>query len=152
AKDRVTERHARDVIGHDARPILDEEINRLPEKYRQPIVLCYFEGKTYEEAARLLGWPAGTVSVRLARARNLLGSRLTRRGLTVASAALSALLAEGVASATVPPLLVEATVQTVLRFAADSAAAGVSAHVLALTEGVVYAMLQQKLKTLAAIV
>src|SRR5262249_23429762 len=131
ARECVTERHARDDTGHDTRPILDDEINRLPEKYRQPIVLCYFEGKTYEEAARLPGGPPGTVSVRLARARNLLGSRLTRRGLTVASAALSALLAESGALATVPPLLVETTVQTVLRFAADSAAAGVSAHVLA---------------------
>jgi RNA polymerase sigma factor (sigma-70 family) len=150
-RDRFTDRRGGDGAGLDARPLLDEEVNRLPEKYRQPIVLCYFEGKTYEEAARLLGWPAGTVSVRLARARDLLGSRLARRGLTVASAALSALLAEGAASAIVPPLLAEATIQTVLRITAGSAAAGISAHVIALTEGVVRAMLQRKLKALAGI-
>src|SRR5262249_60395242 len=59
--------------------------------------------------------------------------------------------AEGVASATVPPLLIETTVQAGLRFAAGCAAAGVSTHILALTEGVVHAMLQRKLKTLAGI-
>jgi RNA polymerase sigma factor (sigma-70 family) len=142
---------AHNEASHEARPILDEEVNRLPEKYRRPIMLCYFEGKTYEEAARLLGWPAGTVSIRLARARNLLGSRLARRGLTVASAALVALLAEGSATATVPSLLAETTVQTALHFAAGSVATGVSAHVFALTEGVVYAMLQRKLKILAGL-
>jgi len=140
-----------EAANHDARPILDEEINRLPEKYRQPILLCYFEGKTYEEAARLLGWPAGTVSARLARGRNLLGNRLARRGLTVASASLFALLAESAASATVPAALLETTVQTVLGFAAGSATSGVSVRVLALTEGVVKAMVQQKLKSLAGI-
>jgi RNA polymerase sigma factor (sigma-70 family) len=149
--DTVNQHCSRNGAGHDARPLLDEEVNRLPEKYRQPVVLCYFEGKTYEEAARLLGWPAGTVSVRLARARRLLGSRLTRRGVTVAGGVLSSLLAEVTASATVPPMLAEATVQTVLRWAAESGTAGVSAHVLALTEGVVKDMVLRKVKTLAGV-
>ncbi len=54
----------------DLRPILDEEIQRLPEKYRLPVILCYLEGQTNDEAARQLNCPRGTIAVRLARARN----------------------------------------------------------------------------------
>ena len=63
--------------------MLHEEIGRLPDRYRTPVVLCYFEGLTHEEAARRLGWPIGTVGVRLMRARERLRGRLTRRGLAL---------------------------------------------------------------------
>ncbi|MDR3636338.1 MAG: RNA polymerase sigma factor [Isosphaeraceae bacterium] len=115
-------------------PDLHEELDRLPEPYRAVIILCYFEGLTCEQAAGRLGWPIGTVKVRLMRARERLESRLTRRGI-----ALSALA--------VPPESVPvAWVRAAAEFAAP-AAGTVSASVVALTERVVKAMIWEKLKT-----
>src|SRR5262249_20198913 len=64
--------------------VLDEELEQLPETYRAAIVLCYLEGKTNRQAASELGWPAGSRSRRLARARELPRERLSRRGLALA--------------------------------------------------------------------
>jgi len=80
-------------LWQDVRPILDDEINRLPEKYRIPFIRCYLEGCTNEEAAVEMGCPVGTIHSRLAWARERLRSRLTRRGVTLAGAGLTALLA-----------------------------------------------------------
>ena len=66
---------------NELRPILHDEVNRLPDKYRLPVILSYLEGRTNEEVATLLDWPVGTVKGRLSRARDMLRSRLVRRGL-----------------------------------------------------------------------
>jgi RNA polymerase sigma factor (sigma-70 family) len=132
-----TECHA-EAVWRDLQPVLDDELNRLPEKYRAPVLLCYVEGKTNEEAGRLLRLPVGTVKSRLARARETLRRRLTRRGITLTGAALAAVLAEK-AAANVPSLLVASTLQTTLLLASGEAATAPMPAV-ALAEGVLKAM------------
>jgi RNA polymerase sigma factor (sigma-70 family) len=142
---------ADEVLWRDLRPVLDEEIDRLPEKYRAPFVLCYLQGHTNEEAAEQLGCPKGTVLSRLARGRERLRARLVRRGLALAAAGVVTALSEKAASASVPAALVSSTVNAALPFAAGTAAAGlVSAPVAALTEGVLHTMFLTKVKTAAA--
>jgi RNA polymerase sigma factor (sigma-70 family) len=128
----------------DLQPILDEELSRLPENYRVAVLLCCVQGKTNVEAARLLGWPLGTVKGRLARARELLRERLGRRGITLPAAGLVALLAENAAAA-VPGTLIHATVQAAVAASAGATVAA-SASALSLAEGVLKAMFVTKLK------
>ena len=127
-------------------PMIHQEIDRLPDRYRAPIALCYFEGLSYEEAAHRLGWPLGTVGSRLARARELLKSRLTRRGVTATSAALAALLAREATAA--PAGWVEATTRAALGLghtSKGSAAAGAVSAAVALSDQVLRRMLVIKL-------
>ena len=136
---------ADEAIGQDVRPILDEEIQRLPEKYRLPIILCYLEGQTNDEAAKMLNCPRGTIATRLARARERLRSRLLRRGLRLSSATLAVLLSDNAMSAAIPPLLVGQTAKVVLSGTA-------SASITTLMEGVLHAMFVNKIKASLAVV
>jgi hypothetical protein len=101
------------VSREEIRPLIQEEVGRLPEKYRTPVVLSYFEGKSNEEVADLLKWPVGTVKGRLSRAREMLRSRLKRRGLALSTAfLLFALESESSAATEVDGLLFEETQRT----------------------------------------
>ncbi len=116
----------------DLRAVLDEELDALPERYRQAIVLCHMQGKTHAEAARLLGRPTGTISCWLKRGRERLRERLARRGFT--SAALAA-FGESEARALLPAALVRATGRAATVFAAGSGdASAISARVAALVD------------------
>jgi RNA polymerase sigma factor (sigma-70 family) len=132
---------------------LDQALSRLPEKYRIPIVLCELEGMTHKEAAEQLGWPIGTVSSRLSRARSMLARRLSRLGVSLSAGSLSALLAQESASASMPPQLIGSTARAAILVAAGgvATAGAFSAEVGALTGEVLKIMLMSKLKITTAV-
>jgi RNA polymerase sigma factor (sigma-70 family) len=132
----------------ELRQLLDRELSRLPEKYRVPVVLCDLEGRSRRDVARQLGLPEGTLSSRLATARQTLARRLARHGRTPCGGALAAFLAGGGASADVPLALARSTIRGAILVGVGQAtvAAVASPHVAALTEGVLKAMLLTKLK------
>jgi RNA polymerase sigma factor (sigma-70 family) len=131
----------------DLEPLIDQEVARLPDKYRVAIVLCDLEGKTGKEAARQLQIPEGTLSSRLRTAREMLARGLAHHHPALSGAALAALLSQRAAPTCVPAELVSATVKAAPLFAAGQTAASlVTAQVAALTEGVLKAMFLNKLK------
>jgi RNA polymerase sigma factor (sigma-70 family) len=131
----------------EAQAILHDELARLPEKYRAPLVLCYLEGQRQDEAARLLGWPPGKIRSMLERARTHLRGRLLRRGLGPSAGLLAAM---GNAWAAPPP---QALAQSTVRFAASLVfqqdQVGISTSVLCLAEAMTQTMALRKIKIIA---
>jgi RNA polymerase sigma factor (sigma-70 family) len=132
----------------EVRAALDEELSRLPELLRAPMVLCYLEGLTHDEAADRLRWPVGTVRSRLARGREKLRSRLSRRGLTADDLTLTT----AIATQPVSSLLIDQTVRLSLAFNAQHATATAlaSATAAALAKGVLHTMMISKLMIVGA--
>jgi RNA polymerase sigma factor (sigma-70 family) len=144
----VADEHTEELLSR-----LDREVARLPEKYRMPIILCALEGKTHRQAAEQLGWPVGTVSGRLSRAKAALASRLSRPGTSLTVEALGVLLVHEVARAGMPPGLIRSTAQAAaLSTVGKAVAAGVvSAEAAALTGEVLKTMLLSKLMLTTAL-
>jgi RNA polymerase sigma-70 factor (ECF subfamily) len=141
------------LLQEDLVEFLDQELSRLPEKYRTPIILCELEGKSHRAAAEQLGCPIGTISGRLSRAKTMLAERLARRGVVLSTGALAVLTSQNMASAGMPTSLVVSTTKAAIVFAAGQATveAGVSAKVAIMAEGVLKAMLMTKLKTVTTL-
>src|SRR5262245_10891331 len=147
--DPLAELTARELLS-----VLDKEVQRLPEVYRLPVLLCCLEGHTQEEAARLLGWTAGSVRGRLERGRARLRDRLARRGLTLPAVLAVVGIGQGTASAGLPVALAGATVRAALAFAevGGAPADAISVRVAALAEGGLKSMAAVQLKVGAALV
>ncbi len=110
---------------------LHEEIDRLPEKYRRPIILCYMQGRTHSQAAEALGWPMGTVQVRLHRGRERLRSRLTRRGFGLIGLTMTDLETSLSATTDAPGReWTETTARAAIRFASGQGTSGLVAPVV----------------------
>ena len=127
-----------------------EEVNRLPEKYRAPLVLCDLEGRTHQEAARFLGCPIGTVKSRQSHARGLVRDRLARRGVGLAVAGTAVESMRQAAVAATLGELSQKTVSAAMRLTNRMLPAiAASENVLSLTQGAVRAILWSKLRLLA---
>src|SRR5262249_26032066 len=99
------------ITVREAQEILDKELARLPDQFRVPLVLCYLEGLTRDEAAKQLGVPPSTLKGRLEQARERLRARLASPGLAVAGALVASIFSEGTASSALPSVLLDSTVE-----------------------------------------
>jgi RNA polymerase sigma factor (sigma-70 family) len=100
-----------DILWRDLGPVLDEEVSRLPERYRLPFTLCDRQGKSLAAAALEIGCPRGTVSTRLTKARKLLRANLARRGITLSATGLASVVSREASSASLPMTLVHSALR-----------------------------------------
>src|SRR5262249_42485711 len=139
-------------LPHDLSALVDEELHRLPPKYRAPLLLCYAKGRAREEAARELGWSRRTLQRRLEHGLEMLRHRLVRRGVTLSAALLVAALSQSSAEAALEALLLAGTVQAAVRFVSGTPAAGVSTKAAALAQEVLRNMALTKVKIVTLLV
>jgi RNA polymerase sigma factor (sigma-70 family) len=160
ARRRMRERPMTDVPDAETAPqdreddllmLLDEELTRLPDKYRVAIVLCDLEGHTRRDAARQLGLAEGTLAGRLTRGRALLARRLARHSAALSGGSVAAALAESAARAVVPAAVLSTTIKAAILVASAPGTGAISAPVAALTEGVLRTMLLTKVRTVVGI-
>jgi WD40 repeat protein len=141
-----------EITRRELQAVLDEEVSRLPEKYRAALILCHLEGQTNEAAARVLRVPVGSMSWRLARALELLRQRLTRRGVAPAAAGLAALPPTALL-ASVPPALLASTANVAALVTAESSLSGtVPLRVAALVQGALHTLTATRLRLIALLV
>jgi RNA polymerase sigma factor (sigma-70 family) len=142
--------HLAELTCRDLHAALEEELARLPESYRAPLLLCYLEGKTLDEAAGELGWANATLRRRRDRGLDLLRRRLTRRGVTFSLGLFSLALSQASARDALAPTLINQTVQAALSFGSGAPASTVvTPRAAALVNGGLRAMSQGKLKSVA---
>lgn len=129
----------------ELRPILDQELQQIPSRYREVLILCYLEGKTRDEAAEQLGWSLGSVKGCLERGREMLRTRLAKRGIALSAALAAGLLSEATGSAAmITTSLQAATIQSAAHFAAGSMLTSPAVY---LAQGALNAMLVAKIKS-----
>jgi WD40 repeat protein len=135
-----------EMTWRELRLVLHEELHRLPEKYQAPLILCYFQGKTQDEAAQQLGWNKWTLKDRLEQGRDLLRKRLTRRGLIPSAALFATLLSQEAASA-VPAALFGATLNAGMMWATgQTTTVAISTPVARLVEQGIHSLAFSKTK------
>lgn len=146
--DEVPQKETWDPTWSEVRQMLDDEVQRLPPRLQAPVLLCCLEGKTRDEAAEALGWRLSTLRGRLERGRELLRSRLSRRGLSLSGALLTSLLTQNTSTAALPSALLARIAHSAMLEAAGSiSTTGIlSTRVAALTEGVLRTMWLSKLR------
>lgn len=135
-----------DLSWREMRGAIDEELQRLPEKQRQPLILCYLEGLTQDEAAQRLNWPRGTLKRRLESGREKLRLRLTQRGISLGTGLFAVALTESASRGAFPLTLRLATVKAAVAFVGGEGGALATTQAALLANGALQTVLTTKLK------